>query len=118
MGVLVGTDLGWEYPRHKYVPIFGKCGHCGEHEHHWMHSHHDHDFDQVAARVPELMDRGFIFYQKWSCVHCGSRQTMSTVNKLFYEGICEECGNITNIKANGCNYLLIGGRGMDSLMGT
>jgi len=112
---LVGTDL--EYPRHKYVPVFGKCGHCTQHEHHWQHSEHDHDFDGVLRSVENLIRRGDTIYQKWTCEHCGSRQTMAEPNKLYYQGVCEECKQTTSIKDNGCNYLLITKSLTDTLAG-
>lgn len=47
-----------------------------------------------------------IFF-KFTCVHCGSRQTFDVPNTLYAEGKCEECGGITNIVETGCNYLLV-----------
>jgi hypothetical protein len=44
-------------------------------------------------------------HQKWSCKHCGSRQSMAIPDTFFRSGQCEECGNVTIIDK--CNYLAI-----------
>jgi hypothetical protein len=44
----------------------------------------------------------FTFRQKWTCQHCGSRQTMEEEDTFFRSGECEECQQITIIKE--CNY--------------
>jgi ribosomal protein S27E len=44
-------------------------------------------------------------HQKWSCRHCGSRQTMAEPNTFFRSGQCEDCGNVTIIDK--CNYLAV-----------
>lgn len=44
-------------------------------------------------------------YQKWTCSHCGSRQTMDVPNTFYMSGICEECKKETKIEK--CNYMLI-----------
>lgn len=58
--------------------------------------------NRYAKQYPNLQ-----FFQKFSCEHCGSRQTMAEANKLYASGVCEECGKSTDIKARGCNYMLI-----------
>jgi len=51
---------------------------------------------------------GSTVWQKWTCGHCGSRQTMEEPNKFYVSGKCEECGQITIIEK--CGYtLLMGG---------
>lgn len=73
-----------------------------------MPSIHDHPFDIVTADAERLInEKGATVWQKWSCVHCGSRQTMEIPNKFFTSGQCEECGESTDIKKNGCNYILM-----------
>lgn len=43
-------------------------------------------------------------YQKWTCQHCGSRQTMGEKNKFFRSGHCEACGGTTIITK--CNWMM------------
>jgi len=61
-------------------------------------------FDDALTGAMEMMERGATFYQQFNCSFCGAKQTMGVPNKFFIEGICEECGNITDIKKDGCNY--------------
>ncbi len=71
----------------------------------------DFPFDEVVAECGKLLaDPRTTFHQKFTCTQCGSRQTIGEPNKLFALGLCEECGSTTNIRAQGCNYMLIVGR--------
>lgn len=75
-----------------------------------MTSKHDHPFDIVVADAERLVnEKGATVWQKWSCIHCGARQTMATPNKFYTSGECEECGGVTDIQKEGCNYLLMMG---------
>jgi Zn finger protein HypA/HybF involved in hydrogenase expression len=76
-----------------------------------MKSKLDFPFMDVVQGAQDAMMAGATIYQKFTCFHCGSRQTMSEPNKMFIHGICEECGKETNIKLRGCNYLVHFGEG-------
>lgn len=65
----------------------------------------DYPFDEVVDQAVVLILRGGTVHQKWTCCHCGSRQTMEEPNKFFRQGICEECRGTTDIRE--CNYLYI-----------
>ena len=67
----------------------------------------DHPFYEVAEKAHEQMCRGHSIHQKFTCQRCGSRQTMAEANKLFEKGECEECGGITDLVVNGCNFVLV-----------
>lgn len=67
----------------------------------------DFPFEDVLARAEILVSQGATVWQKWTCAHCGSRQTMEDKNAFYVEGSCEECGETTNIRAQGCNYLIL-----------
>ena len=70
-----------------------------------------HNFDECAAAAFELRTKkGATIHQQWNCAHWGAKQTMETPNKFFTHGVCEECGKGTNIKQDGCNYMIIYGR--------
>ena len=64
---------------------------------------------QAEQRAGELAKLGIPMrvHQKWTCQHCGSRQTMETKNQFFSSGTCEECGKTTIIKR--CNYVAMMG---------
>lgn len=67
--------------------------------------------DCAAAAAFELMtEHGAIIRQQFNCAVCGVKQTMAEENKFFTRGICEECGAETDIKRDGCNYMVIYGR--------
>jgi transcription elongation factor Elf1 len=56
--------------------------------------------NEILASVPTAQ-----LYQKFTCAHCGARQTMETPNTFHTTGICEECDSVTDIEARGCNYM-------------
>jgi len=62
---------------------------------------------EVLEAVQKHRNAGATFHQQFNCAHCGAKQTIEEPNKLFAAGQCEECGQLTNIIQNGCNYLLI-----------
>jgi len=57
---------------------------------------------QVAQRARE---DGFDIHQKWTCSHCGARQTMAMPNIFYTSGECEECKNTSQITE--CNFMAI-----------
>ena len=69
--------------------------------------------DQANERINQLARDGIKMrvHQKWTCRHCGSRQTMGEKNQFFGSGICEECGETTIIQK--CNYVAMIGDAPD-----
>jgi hypothetical protein len=83
-----------------------------------------HPFNEIAAKVEEILtgtctdahflmlkelaggDPKVVIFQQFNCAGCGTRQTMSDPNVLYTHGKCEECGAVTNIEKNGCNYAI------------
>lgn len=82
-------------------------GHDGSHAYRSLTS--DYPFADIVASIEKKLrdDPTLLIFQKWTCSHCGARQTMETPNQLYMTGRCEECRQVTDITANGCNYLLI-----------
>ena len=68
--------------------------------------YHDYPFHECAAEANKLVMQGFDVYQKYTCANCGSRQTFEEANTFHTQGRCEECGHITDIAKQGCNYML------------
>lgn len=66
-----------------------------------------HPFAQSAKEAEKIVRRGGTIHQQFLCIHCQTKQTMEEPNTFFTQGHCEECGGITNIEANGCNFLAI-----------
>jgi hypothetical protein len=74
----------------------------------------DFPFDEVVAKAREIVLAGCgdvaVFF-KFTCSNCGSRQTFDTPNVAYEEGTCEECGHVTDVRAQGGNYLVVIGSG-------
>jgi hypothetical protein len=68
--------------------------------------HKDYPLEEIAAACKDLIEnQGATIYQKFTCVNCGSRQTIDEPNTLFTSGICEKCKHETDIVEHGCNYM-------------
>ncbi len=61
---------------------------------------------QAKQRVEEMERAGAscAIYQKWTCQHCGSRQTMGQKDTFFRSGRCEACGQTSLITK--CNWMM------------
>lgn len=64
---------------------------------------------EIAAECDRLIADGATIFQKWTCIHCGSRQTMPDPNVLYTSGQCDECKLLTDISVTGCGFMLIAG---------
>jgi hypothetical protein len=67
-------------------------------------------FDVVAA-AEKTMAKGGTIYQQFNCEQCGTKQTIDTPNTFHKLGLCEECKATTDIARNGCNYMVVFGKG-------
>lgn len=67
----------------------------------------DYPMQECIDVAEELIAKGCNVYMKYTCAHCGSRQTISTPNKFFTSGKCEACGETTD-NITHCNYVLTG----------
>lgn len=38
-------------------------------------------------------------YVKFTCLHCGSRQTIDRANAIYTSGVCEECKGVSDFKS-------------------
>lgn len=70
-----------------------------------MQQYNDYPFADIEVAVNDLISNGHTIHQKYTCQHCGARQTMEEPNTLFRSGMCQECNQVTIIK--NCNYLAI-----------
>ena len=66
----------------------------------------DHPFKEVVAKAQVLISEGFYLYQKFTCSNCQNRLTIGKPNTFYKSGQCDKCGHITDIEAQGCNYIL------------
>jgi hypothetical protein len=58
----------------------------------------------IAAMADEQIGKGFTIWQKWTCLHCGSRQTMDVPNVLYTSGKCQNCGVVSAISE--CGFMM------------
>jgi hypothetical protein len=62
-------------------------------------------FEAVLADANAQIGKGASVYQQFNCAGCGVKQTMEDENLFHSLGKCEQCGYITDIKRDGCNYM-------------
>lgn len=79
-----------------------------------MSLYEDGDFEAVAKEAEALVLAGNLVFQKWTCAFCGERVSGSIPNVFNTRGIHEDCAvntvGETDIKTQGCNYMLIQAR--------
>jgi len=71
----------------------------------------DKSYEELEPHLLEILSRNGTFWGKFTCANCGSRQTFEEKNKLFTQGICEECGHTTDLERWG--ILALFGKGGD-----
>jgi ribosomal protein S27E len=64
-----------------------------------------HPFGEVEAHAKRKQQEGWTTYQQFNCAGCGAKQTMPDKNRFFARGKCEECGHVTDIVKDGCNFM-------------
>jgi hypothetical protein len=64
-----------------------------------------HPFREVAANAQNKIAEGWTTYQQFNCASCGAKQTMADANVFHKKGKCEECGAVTDIERDGCNFM-------------
>lgn len=67
----------------------------------------DYPFDEVTKTAQDYIALGAQVFQKFTCAGCGARQTIDEPNRFYTSGKCQECGHVTDIRKQGCNYLLV-----------
>jgi hypothetical protein len=68
--------------------------------------YNDFPFDKMCEQGEKLIGEGYQLFQKFTCAGCGNRLTMDVPNTFFEQGTCDNCDTITDIKKQGCNYLM------------
>lgn len=67
-----------------------------------------YNFEECCKEADNRIKQGFSAFQQFNCAHCGMKQTIDEANVFHTSGTCEECGKLTDIKKDGCNYMLVG----------
>lgn len=61
--------------------------------------YHDLSLEELARRAGSWIAQGQTIWIKFTCYHCGARQTSDTPNVLHSGGYtCEECGKVSHPK--------------------
>ena len=71
----------------------------------------DRPVEEIARLADEQIQKGFTIWMKWTCSHCGSRQTMDTPNVLYRSGHCQACDKVSIIVV--CGFMLTNDLGAD-----
>jgi hypothetical protein len=71
----------------------------------------DFPFDEVVEGAKRKIAAGFTVYQKFSCANCGTRLGIDEPNRFYTTGTCPECEHVTDIRKQGCNYMMTGNLG-------
>jgi hypothetical protein len=67
----------------------------------------DFPFAAVVRKATTIIEMGHEVHQKFTCDGCGTRLTIAEPN-IFHEfGTCDKCPVTTDIKRNGCNYMVV-----------
>lgn len=66
----------------------------------------DIPLDNAVSKAIEVIQSGGMVWQKFTCMHCGTRQTIETPNAFYTHGTCEECGKDTCIHKRGCGLMV------------
>ena len=69
-------------------------------------SNKDFPWHEVAKKAEALAKSGVDVYQKFTCSGCGQRLTMDVPNHFYEEGTCDKCPAVTDIKKQGCNFMI------------
>ena len=68
----------------------------------------DLSLEDYVKLVDDLINKGWTVYTKFTCLHCGSRQTGEEPNTVCTGGYsCEECGEVSHPDRFGCAILRV-----------
>jgi hypothetical protein len=71
---------------------------------------HNYPMDDILTEVNKVLENPNVnVFQKFTCAGCGNRLTIEEPNTFYTSGKCDACGHITDIKKDGCNFLVIAG---------
>ncbi|HEY7417410.1 MAG TPA: hypothetical protein VH593_19660 [Ktedonobacteraceae bacterium] len=69
----------------------------------------DFPLAECANMANKYIAGGAKVYQKFTCEKCGARLTIDQPNTFYESADCDRCGAVTDIKKNGCNYMMVTG---------
>lgn len=76
-----------------------------------MPTYQDAPLDEVSSAAEAQVLAGNEIHQKFTCAACGDRVMVDEPNRIFTQGRHDDCrvepGYITDLKVQGCNYLIV-----------
>jgi hypothetical protein len=66
----------------------------------------DYPFADVVVKAEAIADAGHECFQKFTCAGCGARLTIDEPNAFHETGTCDKCDVVTDIRKQGCNFLV------------
>lgn len=67
----------------------------------------DFTFPEAEATCRRVIDAGGFIVQKWTCSGCKDRLYGTEPNVLTERGHCPKCNTVTDIRTQGCGFMLI-----------
>jgi len=70
----------------------------------------DKPYEELEPILLGLIADGHTWHGKFTCQHCGARQTFEEPELLFTQGVCEECGQTSLLNRWGFIAVMRGGK--------
>lgn len=67
----------------------------------------DFPWDEIIRAVEQHNKMGHDCFQKFTCAKCKNRLMIEQPNRFHTTASCDKCGHVTDIKKQGCNYMLL-----------
>jgi len=67
----------------------------------------DVTWPELIKMADDVISKGGMCFIKFTCRHCGARQTFDKPNTIYASGSCEDCGQTTNILEHGGGMIVL-----------
>ena len=67
----------------------------------------DKPLEELIPMAEDVLARGGSIWLKFTCAHCGSRQTLEEENTIVFFASCEECRQTTSISDSGGGLMVL-----------
>lgn len=61
----------------------------------------DKTIEELEPLIDEICNSGGTYWVKFTCKHCGARQTFEQQRTFYTSGRCEECNQVTILQKYG-----------------
>lgn len=66
-----------------------------------------HPIGDCVLGALATIKKGGKIHQKFQCARCNAYNYMEVPNAFYESGECSDCGHVTDIVKDGCNYVAI-----------